>query len=80
MSPQTNFVSQSCRQQAYPPETNTVIAACVMFIAILIAWNLPVLREVIAAMKVNNGLPDSLNVADLNCSYSPLASTSCRIS
>lgn len=33
-------------------ETNTVIAACVMFVAILIAWNLPILREVIAAMKV----------------------------
>ena len=44
-----------------PPETNTVIAACVMFIAILIAWNLPVLREVIAAMKVSD------RTAELRC-------------
>lgn len=33
-------------------ETNTIIAACVMFIAILIAWNLPILRDVIAGLKV----------------------------
>lgn len=34
-------------------ETNTIIAACVMFIAILIAWNLPILRDIIAGLKVN---------------------------
>jgi hypothetical protein len=33
-------------------ETNTIIASCVMFIAILIAWNLPVLRDLIAGLKV----------------------------
>lgn len=33
-------------------ETNTIIAACVMFVAILIAWNLPILRDVIAGLKV----------------------------
>jgi hypothetical protein len=34
-------------------ETNTIIAACVMFIAILIAWNVPILRDVIAGLKVS---------------------------
>lgn len=34
-------------------ETNTIIAACVMFIAILIAWNLPILRDIIAGLKVS---------------------------
>lgn len=33
-------------------ETNTIIAACVMFVAILIAWNLPIVRDVIAGLKV----------------------------
>ncbi|WRT67990.1 uncharacterized protein IL334_004965 [Kwoniella shivajii] len=33
-------------------QTNTVIAACVMFLAILIAWNLPVLREAISGLKL----------------------------
>lgn len=34
-------------------ETNTVIGACVMFLAILIAWNLPILRDFISGLKVN---------------------------
>jgi cytochrome c oxidase assembly factor CtaG len=34
-------------------ETNTIIAACIMFIAILIAWNLPVLRDIISGLKVS---------------------------
>lgn len=33
-------------------ERNTIIAACIMFVAIIIAWNLPVLRDVISALKV----------------------------
>nr|XP_019045398.1 hypothetical protein I302_05787 [Kwoniella bestiolae CBS 10118]OCF24328.1 hypothetical protein I302_05787 [Kwoniella bestiolae CBS 10118] len=33
-------------------QTNTVIAACVMFLAILIAWNLPILRDAIAGLKL----------------------------
>jgi hypothetical protein len=36
------------------PETNTIIAACVMFVAILIAWNLPILRDIIAGLKVGS--------------------------
>ncbi|WWC88456.1 uncharacterized protein L201_003367 [Kwoniella dendrophila CBS 6074] len=33
-------------------QTNTVIAGCVMFLAILIAWNLPILRDFIAGLKL----------------------------
>nr|ODN85301.1 hypothetical protein L203_04906 [Cryptococcus depauperatus CBS 7841] len=33
-------------------QTNTIIGACVMFLAILIAWNLPVLRDVISGLKL----------------------------
>ncbi|WVQ85004.1 hypothetical protein IAT38_007168 [Cryptococcus sp. DSM 104549] len=33
-------------------QTNTIIGACVMFLAILIAWNLPILRDVIAGLKL----------------------------
>ncbi|WVR06535.1 hypothetical protein IAU60_003566 [Kwoniella sp. DSM 27419] len=33
-------------------QTNTVIAACVMFLAILIAWNLPIIRDAIAGLKL----------------------------
>ncbi|WWC70973.1 uncharacterized protein I206_104926 [Kwoniella pini CBS 10737] len=33
-------------------QTNTVIAACVMFLAILIAWNLPILRDAISGLKL----------------------------
>lgn len=38
-------------------ETNTIIGACVMFLAILIAWNLPILRDFIAGLKVNPLFP-----------------------
>lgn len=37
-------------------ETNTIIGACVMFLVILIAWNLPILRDFIAGLKVNRPL------------------------
>ncbi|OWZ62004.1 hypothetical protein C366_06576 [Cryptococcus neoformans Tu401-1] len=33
-------------------QTNTVIGACVMFLAILIAWNLPILRDFISGLKL----------------------------
>ncbi|TYJ58296.1 hypothetical protein B9479_000839 [Cryptococcus floricola] len=33
-------------------QTNTIIGACVMFLAILIAWNIPILRDVIAGLKL----------------------------
>lgn len=38
-------------------ETNTIIAACIMFIVILIAWNLPVLRDLISGLKVSISPP-----------------------
>jgi hypothetical protein len=53
MSPQTPFVCLDHRGRAHVAETNTIIAACVMFIAIIIAWNLPILRDIIAALKVS---------------------------
>lgn len=49
--------------QLTPVETNTVIAGCVMFVAILIAWNLPVLREVIAGLKVGVLSPKSIELS-----------------
>lgn len=63
MSPPISFVSFVLDDLANPVETNTIIAACVMFVAILIAWNLPILRDIIAGLKVSysSGLRQSVS-------------------
>lgn len=33
-------------------ETATIIAACLMIFAVLIAWNVPVIRDIISGLKV----------------------------
>lgn len=75
MSPQTPFVGAGDRRRAHVAETNTTIAACVMFIAILIAWNLPILRDIIAALKVSGGRGSQLTGSCSSSGYTKCATS-----
>ena len=53
-----NTFRQFSRSQPRGPctdkaERNTIITGCVMILITLIAWNLPVLRDIIAGLKVS---------------------------
>ncbi|ORX37215.1 peptidase M50B-like-domain-containing protein [Kockovaella imperatae] len=46
------FVARAADSTPNQFQTNTVIVACVMFVIILIAWNVPILREIISGLKL----------------------------
>jgi hypothetical protein len=75
MSPQTPFVGAGRCRRAHVAETNTIIAACVMFIAILIAWNLPILRDIIAALKVSEARGSQLTDSCLSLGFTKCATS-----